>query len=212
MTPFPSPVAQDRKAELVRTIAEKHLPLYAYAIDKTATINLSESMWALVLGEAKNPKGYSTFKRLGKAFIDLSDHFGGTNLEKKCGFAVNTVDQHDNQSRCRAVIDAWGNQYAFTLNAAGVEASNDAYKMVLGYVSSVAIYLEDGSAALWHHGYVPQSNRLHIIIQADTAHKTVDVNWNADGSTVTINAPADVETAGWDSRIEKGLLAGWKRG
>jgi hypothetical protein len=60
----------------------------------------------------------------------------------------------------------------------------------------VAIYLEDGSASLWHHGYTPRADKLHIIINADARYKAVDVKWNADGSTVTINAPADVETAG----------------
>ena len=106
----------------------------------------------------------------------------------------------------------WGGKYTLTVNAAGVAASNDAYKMVLGYVSSVAIYLEDGSASLWHHGYAPKGDKLHITINADKKYKTVTVVWNADGSNVTINAPADVETAGWDSNIEKGLIVGWKKG
>lgn len=204
--------AQGNKQDLVTKIAEKHQWLYAYAVDKTITANLSESMWAMVLGEAKNPKGYSTFKRMGKAFTDLSDKFGGTVLEKKCGFAVNTVDEKDNRAGCQSAIDAWGGKYSLTLNAATVPAGNDAFKMVTGYVSSVAIYLEDGSASLWHHGYAPRADKLHIIINADNKYKAVDVKWSTDGSTVTINAPADVETAGWDSKIEKGLQAGWKKG
>ena len=212
LAPTASLFAQSHKAELVSKIVEKHIPLYAHAIEQTATINLSESMWALVLGESKNPKGYSTFKRMGKAFVDLSDHFAGTTLEKKCGFAVTTVDQKDNEAGCDAVIDGWAGKYTLTVNAAGVPASNDAYKMVLGYVSSVAIYLEDGSASLWHHGYVPKGDKLHITINADKKYKAVAVSWSADGSSVTINAPADVETAGWDSNIEKGLIAGWKKG
>lgn len=204
--------AQDHKAELVAKITEKHTPLYADAVDQTATINLSESMWALVLGEAKNPKGYSTFKRLGKAFVDLSDHFGATMLEKKCGFGVTTTDAADNAKGCTEVIDGWKGKYSFTLNAPNVEAGNDAFKMVTGYVSSVAIYLEDGSASLWQHGYVPKTDKLHIVINADKKFKVVSVKWSPDGSTVTIDGPADVETVGWDSKIEKGLIAGWKKG
>lgn len=204
-------VAQNNKQALVNKIEEKHQWLYAYAADKTITANLSEGMWALVLGEAKNPKGYSTFKRMGKAFTDLSDKFGGTTLEKKCGFAVNNVDAKDNRAGCQSAIDSWNGKYSLTLNAANVAAGNDAFKMVTGYVSSVAIYLEDGSASLWHHGYAPKGDKLHIIINADTKYKAVDVKWNADGSMVTINAPADVETAGWDSKIEKGLQTGWKK-
>ncbi len=60
MMTVPALFAQDHKTELVNKITEKHIPLYAHAIEQTATINLSESMWALVLGESKNPKGYST--------------------------------------------------------------------------------------------------------------------------------------------------------
>lgn len=202
--------AQSNKQNLVNKIAEKHQWLYAYAVDKTITANLSESMWTMVLGEAKNPKGYSTFKRMGKAFTDMSDKFGGTVLEKKCGFGVNTVTEKDNRPGCQAAIDGWAGKYSLVLNAAAVPAGMDAFKMVTGYVSSVAIYLEDGSGSLWHHGYVPRADKLHIIINADNKYKAVDVKWSADGSTVTINAPADVETAGWDSKIEKGLQAGWK--
>lgn len=101
-------------------------------------------MWQLVLGEEKNPKGYSTFKRMGKAFVDLSDKMGSTYLEKKCGFNVNSMDEKDNRPGCKEVIDGWNGKYAITLNAANVPAGNDAFKFVLGYLSSVAIYLEDG--------------------------------------------------------------------
>ena len=135
-----SMMAQDHKQELVDKIAEKHIWLYAEAIQKTATLHLSESMWTMVLGESMNPKGYSTFKRMGKAFVDLSDKFGETYLEKKCGFAVNTVDEKDNQAGCKTAIDAWGSKFSITVNAPKVEASRDAFKMVLGYVSNVAIY------------------------------------------------------------------------
>lgn len=203
--------AQSHKEELVEKIEEKHDWLYAYSVEKTVTANLSESMWALVLGEAKNPKGYSTFKRMGKAFVDLSDKMAGTVLEKKCGFAVNDVDQRDNEDGCKSVIDGWNGKYSMTLNASNVKAGNDAFKMVMGYVSSVAIYLENGSASLWQHGYAPKTDKLHIIINADNKYKTVDVKWNTAGSTVTINAPADIETAGWDGKIEKGLQKGWKK-
>lgn len=204
--------AYAQKQALVDKVAEKHQWLYGYAVDKTVTANLSESMWALVLGEAKNPKGHSTFKRMGKAFTNLSDKFGGTALEKKCGFAVNSVDEKDNRAGCMSAIDGWNGKYTLTLNAPAVEASNDAFKMVTGYVSSVAIYLEDGSSSIWHHGYAPKSDKLHITINADNKYKAVDVKWNADGTAVTINAPADVETAGWDSKIGAGLQAGWKKG
>ncbi len=202
-------LAQDHKQELVDKIAAKHTWLYSYAIQKTATINLTESMWKMVLGEEKNPKGYSTFKRMGKAFVDLSDKFGDTNLEKKCGFSVNTVDEKENRDGCNKVMDGWNNKYSITVNAQTVEASSDAFKMVTGYVSSVAIYLENGSASLWQHGYAPKADVIDIIINADKKYKTVEVIWNANGSTVTINAPADIETAGWDSKIEKGLMSGW---
>ncbi len=202
--------AQDHKQELVDKIAEKHIWLYAEAIQHTATLHLSESMWAMVLGEDKNPKGYSTFKRIGKAFVDLSDKFGDTYLEKKCGFAVNTVDEKDNRPGCKEAIAAWGDKFSLTVNAPKVEASRDAFKMVTGYVSSVAIYLEDGSASLWHHGYKPSADKLHIIINADNKYKAVEVSWNKEKDTVTINAPADIETAGWDSKIEKGLISGWQ--
>jgi gamma-glutamylcyclotransferase (GGCT)/AIG2-like uncharacterized protein YtfP len=203
--------AQNRKQELVDKITEKHAWVYAYAIEKTATINLSESMWKLVLGEDKNPKGYSTFKRMGKAFIDLSDKFGETNLEKKCGFAVTTTDEKENREGCKKVTDGWANKFSITVNAQNVAGSSDAFKMVTGYVSSVAIYLEDGSSSIWHHGYTPKSAKQHIIINADNKYKAVTASWSKDGSTVTINAPADIETAGWDTKIANGLMAGWNK-
>lgn len=202
--------AQNHKQELVAKIQEKHNWLYAYAVDKTVTANLSESMWQLVLGESKNPKGYSTFKRMGSAFVDLSDKFGETNLQKKCGFTVNNVDEKDNRSGCQTVIDGWNGKYSLTLNAAGVQASNDGFTLVTGYVSSVAIFLEDGSSSLWQHGYGPKGSKLHIVINADNKYKAVAVSWNADGTVVTINAPGDIQTVGWDSKIEKGIQAGFK--
>lgn len=205
-------LAQDHKAALIETIAEKHQWLYAYAAENTVTLNLSESMWEKVLGEEMHPKGYSTIKRVGKAFVDLSDKFGDTYLEKKCGFSVNTVDELDNREGCQQAIDAWGKKYSLTVNAANVAASRDAFKMVLGYVSSVAIYLEDGSSSIWQHGYVPKHPEMHVVINADNKYKAVDVSWSADGKTVTINGPADIETAGWDGKIETGLKKGWKAG
>lgn len=202
---------QSHKKELVDKIEEKHDWLYAYAVEKTVTANLSESMWAMILGESRTPKGYSTFKRMGKAFTDFSDKMGGTVLEKKCGFNVNDVDQRDNESGCRSVMDGWKGKYSMTLNAPNVQAGNDAFTLVMGYLSSVAIYLEDGSASLWQHGYAPKSDKLHIIINADNKYKTLEVNWNTDGSTVTINGPADIQTLNWDGKIEKGLQKGWKK-
>lgn len=203
--------AQNFKQELVDKITEKHTWIYAYAIEKTATINLSESMWKLVLGEDKNPKGYSTFKRMGKAFIDLSDKFGETYLEKKCGFGVTTTDEKENRSECKKVIDGWANKFSIAVNAPNIAGSSDAFKMITGYVSSVAIYLENGSSSIWHHGYTPKSAKQHIIINADNKYKAVTVSWSKDGSTCTINAPADIETAGWDTKIANGLMAGWSK-
>lgn len=208
---FTTALAQNQKQEMTEKIIEKHNWLYAYAYNQTTTLNLSESMWQLALGESKNPKGYSTLKRMGKAFVDLSDQFGGTNLEKKCGFGVNTVDEKDNRSGCKLAIDGWNGKYKLTVNAANVQGGNDAFKMVFGYISSVAIYLEDGSAALWAHGYTPKSEKQHIVINADAKYKAVSVSWDAAGTTCTINAPADIETAGWDGKIENGLKAGWKK-
>lgn len=203
--------AQNHKEKLVDIIEEKHDWLYAYAVDKTVSANLSESMWAMVLGESRTPKGYSTFKRMGKAFVDFSDKIAGTVLEKKCGFAVNDVSQNENQPGCKEVIDGWKNKYSLTLNAPNVKATNDAFTLVMGYLSSVAIYLEDGSASLWQHGYAPKADKLSIVINADNKYKTVDVKWNADGSSVVITGPADIQTVNWDSKIEKGLQKGWKK-
>jgi hypothetical protein len=101
-------------------------------VDKTVTANLNESMWAMILGESKNPKGYSTFKRMGKAFTDLSNRFGGTMLEKKCGFGVNTVAEKEARASCQSAIDDWAGRYSLTLNAAAVPAGSDAFKMVTG--------------------------------------------------------------------------------
>ena len=204
-------IAQNHHKELVDKIAEKHIWLYAEAVQNTATLNLSESMWEMVLGGKMHPKGYSTMKRMGKAFVDLSDKFGETYLEKNVALvSVHTVDEKDNRAGCKEVIDSWNGKYFLTVNAPKVEASRAAFKMVFGYVSSVAIYLEDGSASIWHHGYVPSSAKLHIIINADNTYKTVEVSWNKEKNTVTINAPADIETVGWDGKIEKGLISGWK--
>lgn len=204
--------AQGRKGELTEKIQEKHQWLYAYAIEKTANINLSESMWEMVLGESRTPKGYSTFKRMGKAFTDISDKFGGTYLEKKCGFNVNGSDEKENRGGCKLVVDGWGDKYSLTVNAQGVQAGSDAFTLVMGYISSVAIYLEDGSASVWAHGYSLKSDRLHIIINADNKYKDMSVKWSADGSTVTISAPGDIQTLDWDGKIEKGLQRGMKQG
>ena len=212
---FSSPIAtfaQGSKADIIRQIEEKSVPIYAYAANKTITLNLSESMWALATGTSVHPLGYMTIKGMGKAFIDLSDRFGGTVIDKKCGFNVNTVDEKDNRSGCMKAVDSWGDKYSLTVNAKGVEGTKDGYKMVFGYISSVYIYLEDGSGSLWHHGYTPKSEKLHIIINADNKNKAMSVIWSSDGNTVTISGPGDIETAGWDGKIETGLKAGWKNG
>ncbi len=206
-----SALAQGSTAGLVEKIQEKHTWIYGYAIEKTATVNLSESMWAMVLGESRTPKGYSTFKRMGVAFVNLSDKFGGTALDKKCGFNVNSATELDNRKGCQAVIDGWGTKYALTVNAPDVEASREAFDLVTGYLSSVAIYLEERSS-LWSQGYAPKTDGLHVVINASSKYKEVTVTWSADGRTVTVNGPADVQTPGWDSKIEKGLMRGMKKG
>ncbi len=199
-----------QKATIIQQIQEKSVPIYAYAADKTITYNLSESMWSKATGTEVHPLGYMTTKGMAKAFIDLSDKFGETYIDKKCGFTVNTVDEKENRPGCMKAVDAWSGKYSLVVNAKNVEGTRDGYKMVFGYVSSVAIYLEDGSASLWHHGFTPKSDKLHVIINADNKFKTVTTSWSADGTTFTINAPGDIETAGWDGKIETGLKAGWK--
>ena len=202
-------MAQDQKATLVQQIDEESTWLYARVIEKTATLNFSESMWEKVLSDQMYPKGLSTFSRVGRAFADVSDKFGETHLNAKCGFGEK-VDA-DNMQTCQTTIDGWGSKYSITVNAQNVQGSKDAFKMVLGYVSSFAMYFNDSSSSIWHHGYSPVSDQLHIIINADNKHKEVSVTWSKDKSTVTLNAPADIETVNWDGKIETGVKRGWTK-
>ena len=166
-------------------------------------------MWEKVLSNQMHPKGCSTFFRLGKAFADISDKFDGTRLNANCGHGV--PPDPDKMRACLATIKDWDDKYSITVNATDVQGTKDAFKMILGYVSSFAIYLYDGSSSIWNHGYSPVSDKLHIIINADNEYKELDISWSEDKSTVTLNAPADIETVNWDRKIETGLKRGWTR-
>ncbi|MEZ4883678.1 MAG: hypothetical protein R3E32_02985 [Chitinophagales bacterium] len=200
-------MAQNHKETLVQQIEEESNWLDARVIETMATLNFSESMWEKVLSDQMYPKGLSTFGRMGGAFADLSDKFGDTYLNKKCGFGE-AVDV-DNRQYCSSIIEDLADRYSITVNAQNVQGSKDAFKMVLGYVSSFAIYLQDGSSSIWNHGYSPNSDELHIIINADNKYKEVTMSWSEDKSTVTLNAPADIETVNWDGKIHTGLKRGW---
>ncbi len=133
-------MGQNHKETLVQQIEEESNWLDAQVIETLATLNFSESIWEKVLSNQMYPKGLSTFGRMGGAFDDLSDKFGDTYLNKKCGFGE-AVDV-DNRQYCTNTIEDLSGKYSITVNAQNVQGSKDAFKMVLSYAQALRIAKE----------------------------------------------------------------------
>jgi hypothetical protein len=205
ITTFSSPA--QNKTDLVDKLSETSGWLDGYVVEKTITLNLSESMWKLMVDETKTPQGYRTCGRMADAFVVLSDLYGGTHLEQKCGFSVGKEGVNENKEGCKSIIDGWNGKYTLTVNAGGLQGSKDGFHLVNGYIMTVASFIHGANS----YGYAPKTAKQNIIINADNKYKDVSVSWSADGSIATINAPGDVEVNEWDTKIIKPFIKAWTK-
>ena len=198
-----------QQQQLSDLITENSKWVYAYAFEKAVTLNTSNDMWAMLQDKNKSPKGHTSFHILGDALMDLSDKFNGTSLEAKCGSGVNTKVEESNKPDCKSAIDSWNGKYSVTINAQNVATTNEGYRLLNGYTTTLAELINAGSRSLWRNRYNPKTDKQHYIINMDNKYKDVQTSWSKDGTTFTINAPATNEVNEWDRKIENGLKAGW---
>ncbi len=201
--------ASAQKQQLSDLITEKHKWVYAYAFEKGVTLNASDKIWQMLQDESKSPKGHNSFRILGAALIDLSDRFNDTVLESKCGSGTSSRVEEANKPDCKAAIDAWSAKLSVVINAQGVPANNEGYRLLNGYVTTLAYLFDKGSRSLWRSGYAPKAEKQHYVINMDNKYKDVQASWSKDGTTFTVNLPAEREVSEWDRKIENGFKTGW---
>lgn len=198
-----------QKQQLADLITQKHKWVYAYAFEKAVTLNASDKMWQLLQDENRTPKGHNSFRILGDGLVELSDKMSGTALAAKCGSGVSTKEEESNKPGCQSAIDGWNGKYSVTINAQNVSATNEGYRLLNGYTTTLAYLFNAGSRSLWRNGYAPKADKQHYIINMDNKYKDVQTSWSKDVTTFTINAPADIDVSEWDRKIENGFKAGW---
>ena len=198
-----------QKQVLSGLIEQNHKWLYAYTFENAITINTNEKMWKMLQDDNLAPSGHNSFYILAEGLATLSDKFNETNLIAKCGTGVNLDDEQSNMPGCKAAIDSWKDKYKITNNAKNISATNNAYRLINGYATTLADLFNPSTSSLWFNTHKPKSQKQNYIINMDNKYKGVQTSWSSDGATFTINAPADTEVDEWDKKIENGFKSGW---
>ncbi|MBS1751506.1 MAG: hypothetical protein JST63_16510 [Bacteroidetes bacterium] len=165
----------------------------------------------MLTNEKKVSESANSFRILGAALIDLSDKYDGSVIEIKCGAGINLDLEADNKPDCKKAIDGWSGTFHVTIHAQQVPANATGYRLLNGYVTTLASLFENGSSSLPNYGYSPMEKKQLYIINMDNKYKDVQTRWSKDFSSFTINAPADLEVDGWDGKTEKGFEKGWSK-
>lgn len=200
-----STFAQSPKEELGLKLKEDFSWMSGTVVDQLVKINISQSLWDVIIANEKFPKGIKSFDYLGSYLMETHDYMYDSHMKGRC----DDRPSKDMKKDCEAELIASKNKLNLTINAPKIKYTDISYRLLMGYLSTVDSFLGNTSCSYgFNRGWRPKTAELHLIIELSETAKDIKVTWSSDGKTGTVTGPAYNEVNEWDSKIWKGLDRG----
>lgn len=202
--------AQNAKKEEMDDVVHRVASwLQSTLYDSYVTLEFSPTVWDHALESANQDQAVRTYASLANGIAKFHDKLEETTVWAKCGF-VSSGELQQNKPLCEDQIKAWQRKLSIHIKAGNIRYTETSYRLLLAGMGRIASFFGNGDQGI-QQDWKPKANNITVNYVVDEKAQKLSVAWNADGTVVTITAPAYTEEPGWTDKLNQGLAKGGSR-